>query len=280
MYLSIEEWRVARQELVPPREVMLFMSKGTHFFSSIGEMSAFGTKALVRAFVPPYETVSLMQQLTEIGARSVPLVAAAGLALGIVMTLHTRSTLVSFGAEAWAPTLQAVSFFNELGPLITALLISGRVGAGIGAELANMRANEQIDAIEAMSVDSSKLLVSTRILACIITLPLLTIFMDFAGLLGGFISEYFASHTPVQLYINRAFVDLSWASFIAPTLKTCVFGFIIGTVSCFFGYTINEGSAGVRRAATSSVVLSSLLVILADVPLVKLIYFFFPGSAL
>jgi len=259
---------------------MRFMSKGIHFFSSIGEMSVFGIKALVGAFAPPYEMASLMQQLEQIGARSVPLVAAAGLALGIVMTLHTRSTLVSFGAEAWAPTLQAVSFFNELGPLITALLIAGRVGAGIGAELANMRANEQIDAIEAMSIDSSKLLVSTRILACIIALPLLTIFMDFAGLLGGFVSEYFASHISVQLYINRAFVDLSWASFIAPTLKTCVFGFIIGTVSCFFGYTIIEGSAGVRRAATSSVVLSSLLVILADVPLVKLIYFLFPGSAL
>jgi phospholipid/cholesterol/gamma-HCH transport system permease protein len=265
---------------MPPHEVLLSMSKGPHFLSSVGEMSIFGTKALARAFTPPYETAYLMQQLVEVGARSVPLVAAAGLALGIVMTLHTKSTLVSFGAEAWAPTLQAVSFFNELGPLVTALLISGRVGAGIGAELATMRANEQIDAIEAMSVDSSKLLVSSRILACIITLPLLTIFMDFAGLLGGFISEYFSTHTSVQLYVNRAFVDLSWASFIAPTLKTCVFGFIIGTVSCFFGYTINEGSAGVRRAATSSVVLSSLLVILVDVPLVKLIYFFFPASAL
>jgi len=105
------------------------MSKGTYFFSSIGEMSVFGTKSFVRAFSPPYETASLLQQLEEIGARSVPLVAAAGFALGIVMTLHKRSTLVSFGAEAWAPTLQAVSFFNELGPLITALLISGRVGA-------------------------------------------------------------------------------------------------------------------------------------------------------
>ncbi len=243
-------------------------------------MSVFGTRALIRAFVRPFELGYLMQQLEEIGARSLPLIAAAGVALGVVMTLHTRSTLVSFGAEAWAPTLQAVSFFNELGPLITALLISGRVGAGIGAELANLRANEQIDAIEAMSIDSSKLLVSTRIVACIISLPLLTIFMDFAGLLGGFLSEYFATHISLQLYINRAFVDLSWASFIAPTLKTCVFGFIIGTVSCYYGFTINEGSAGVRRAATNSVVLSSLLVILSDVCLVKIIYFFFPGSAL
>jgi phospholipid/cholesterol/gamma-HCH transport system permease protein len=256
------------------------MSKRLATFAFVGDMSIFGVRALGRAFIPPFELAYLTEQLEEIGARSLPLIAAAGIALGIVMTLHTRSTLVSFGAEAWAPTLQAVSFFNEIGPLVAALLISGRVGAGIGAELANMRATEQIDAVEVMSIDSSKMLVSTRIVACIISLPFLTIFMDFAGLLGGFISEHFATHISLQLYVNRAFADLSWASFIAPTLKTCVFGFIIGTVSCYYGFTIDEGSAGVRRAATSSVVLSSLLVILSDVCLVKIIYFFFPLSAL
>jgi len=256
------------------------MSRRLKFFDSVADISIFGVRALIRAFIPPFEFAYLIEQLEEIGARSLPLIGAAGVALGIVMTLHARSTLVSFGAEAWAPTLQAASFFNELGPMIAALLVCGRVGAGIGAELANLRANEQIDAIEVMSIDSSKFLVSTRIVACIISLPLLTMFMDFAGLLGGFVSEYFAARTSLQLYINRAFVDLSWASFIAPTLKTCVFGFIIGTVSCYFGFTINEGSAGVRRAATNSVVLSSLLVILSDICLVKIIYFFFPGSAL
>jgi len=259
---------------------MVLMSKRLGTFALVGDMSIFGVRALSRAFIPPFELAYLTEQLEEIGARSLPLIAAAGIALGIVMTLHTRSTLVSFGAEAWAPTLQAVSFFNEIGPLVAALLISGRVGAGIGAELANMRATEQIDAVEVMSIDSSKFLVSTRILACIISLPLLTIFMDFAGLGGGFISEHLATHISLRLYINRAFADLSWASFIAPTVKTCVFGFIIGTVSCYYGFTIDEGSAGVRRAATSSVVLSSLLVILSDVCLVKIIYFFFPSSAL
>jgi phospholipid/cholesterol/gamma-HCH transport system permease protein len=256
------------------------MSKRLGTFAFVGDMSIFGARALSRAFLAPFELAYLIQQIEEIGTRSLPLIAAAGIAIGIVMTLHTRSTLVSFGAEAWAPTLQAVSFFNELGPMITALLISGRVGAGIGAELANMRATEQIDAIEVMSIDSSKMLVSTRIVACIISLPFLTIFMDFAGLLGGFISENLATHISFQLYISRAFADLTWASFIAPTLKTCVFGFIIGTASCYFGFTIDEGSAGVRRAATSSVVVSSLLVILSDVCLVKIIYFFFPLGAL
>jgi len=256
------------------------MSRRLTFFESAGDMSIFGLRALVRAFIPPFEFAYLTAQIEEIGAQSLPLIGSAGIALGIVMTLHTRSTLVSFGAEAWAPTLQSVSFFNEIGPLVAALLICGRVGASIGAQLANMRANEQIDAIEVMSIDSSKFLVSTRIVACIVSLPLLTIFMDFAGLLVGFISERFATHISFQLYVNRAFINLSWASFFPPTMKTCVFGFIIGTVSCYFGFTIDEGSAGVRRAATSSVVLSSLLVILSDVCLVKMIYFFFPLSAL
>jgi phospholipid/cholesterol/gamma-HCH transport system permease protein len=256
------------------------MSRISRLFTPVGELSSFGVRALAGAFFPPYEWQILLAQIEEIGARSVPLIAAAGAALGVVMTLHTRSTLVSFGAEAWAPTLQSAAFFTELGPLVTALLIAGRVGAGIGAELANMRATEQIDAMEAMSIDSFKLLVVTRVLACIAVLPLLTLFMDFTSLLGGFASEYFSSHMSFELYCNRAFSNISWANFIPPTFKTSVFGFIIGTVSCFFGYTINEGSVGVRRAATNSVVLSSLLIILSDVILVKVIYFFFPGRAL
>jgi phospholipid/cholesterol/gamma-HCH transport system permease protein len=250
-----------------------------NFLTFIGELSFFGLRALKDALRPPFEWQYFIRQIQEIGWRSLPLICAAGFALGVVLTLHTRSTLVRFGAEAMIPTLQASSFFNELGPLVTGLLIAGRVGSGIGAELANMRATEQIDAIESLSIDSFRFLVVTRILACTIALPLLTIFMDFASLIGGFCSEYFVSRISLQLYITRAFSTISWANFVAPTAKTAVFGFIIGTVSCYFGYTINEGSDGVRRASTNSVVLSSLLIIAIDVILVKCIFFFFPESA-
>jgi phospholipid/cholesterol/gamma-HCH transport system permease protein len=119
-----------------------------------------------------------------------------------------------------------------------------------------------------------------RVIACVIALPLLTLFMDLAGLLGGYLSELAASGMSFDLYIRRAFDNLEWANFIAPTLKTTVFGFIIGTVSSYFGYTTNQGAAGVGRAATNSVVVSSLLVIVADVILVKCIFFVFPESAL
>ena len=196
------------------------------------------------------------------------------------MTLHTRSTLVSFGATAMIPAVQAVSFFVEIGPLVAGLLLAGRVGSGIGAVLANMRATEQIDAIESLSIDSFKFLVVPRVLACVIALPLLTLFMDFSGLAGGFLSEFATSRISLHLYIFRAFSNFQWANFWPPTLKTCVFGFTIGTISSFFGYTTNEGAQGVGKAATSSVVVSSLMIILLDVLLIKLIFFLFPESAL
>ena len=185
-----------------------------------------------------------------------------------------------FGASAMIPTVQALAFFVEIGPLVAGLLLAGRVGSGIGAVLANMRATEQIDGIESLSIDSFKFLVVPRVVACVVVLPLLTLFMDFAGLLGGFFSEYGSSRISFQLYLSRAFVDLQWSNFIAPTLKTAVFGFIIGTVSSYFGYTTNEGAQGVGRASTNSVVVSSLLIILADIVLVKCIFFAFPDNAL
>ena len=249
-------------------------------FDSIGRVTLFGAKAFRDAWVPPFEGEYLLKQFYEIGVGSFLLVVAAGFALGVVMTLHTRSTLVQFGATAEIPVFQSLAFFNEIGPLVTGLLMAGRVGAGMGAQLANMRATEQIDAIETLSVNSFKLLVVTRVIACTIMLPLLTIFMDAAGILGGFLSEHIASHLGWTLYMQRAFDGVALADFVPPTLKTMVFGYLIATISCFYGYTTNEGSDGVRKAATNSVVISSLAIILADVILVKCIFFLFPDQAI
>lgn len=252
----------------------------SRLFEFIGKVGLFGLRILTDCLKPPFEVAQLTRQLSEVGNRSLALVVVSGFALGAVMTLHTRSTLVTFGATAMIPAVQSVSFFVEIGPLVAGLLIAGRVGSGIGAVLANMRASEQIDAIESLSIDSFKFLVVPRVFACVIALPLLTLFMDFAGLLGGFLSEEFSSHIAPALYINRAFDYLQWSNFIAPTLKTAVFGFIIGSVSSYFGYTTEKGAKGVGEAATNSVVVSSLLIILADVLLIKCIFFLFPETAL
>ena len=252
----------------------------TNILAMTGEVSLFGLRAIKDAFRRPFESEQLLMQLAEVGSQSLPLVIAAGFALGSVLTLHTRSTLVTFGASAWIPTVQSLAFFLEIGPLVTGLLVAGRVGSGIGAVLSNMRATEQIDAIESLSVDAFKFLVVPRVLACTLALPLLTLFLDFSGVVGGFLSEYFASHISFSLYITKAFSELEWSNFLPPTLKTAVFGFIIGTISSFLGYTTDEGALGVGRAATWSVVTSSLLIILIDVLLIKSIFFLFPETAL
>jgi phospholipid/cholesterol/gamma-HCH transport system permease protein len=249
------------------------------FFELIGNLGIFAGRAVRRAGVPPFELRMFWQQISEVGWKSLPLILSSGFAVGLVLTLHTRSTLIRFGAESYIPTVQSLSFFSDIGPLVVGLLIAGRVGAGIGAELAGMRVNEEIDAIECFSIDSFKLLVVPRILACIVALPLLTVFIDVAGLAGGFLAERISSNISLHLYLNRAFSEVAWGTFIAPTLKTAVFGFIIALVSCWYGYTAKDGSVGVGRAATSSVVTSSLLIIIADVILVKAIFFLFPGSA-
>ncbi|HVO92815.1 MAG TPA: ABC transporter permease [Terriglobales bacterium] len=247
---------------------------------TIGSVALFALRVIRDAFHAPFELFYLWQEIADQGWRSLPLIVSSGLAMGMVMTLHTRNELIKFGASASIPQVQALSFFVEIGPLVAALLLAGRVGAAMGASLAEMRATEQIDAIEALSIDSFKLLVVPRVAACFLALPLLTTFMDFCGVLSGFLSEHFLSHISLQLYVSRAFRGVEWSNFIPPTLKTAVFGFIIGTVSCFFGYTTDEGAEGVRKAATSSVVVSSLLIILADVILVKIIFVMFPQSAL
>src|SRR6201982_3271122 len=203
-------------------------------FEFVGKVGLFSLRVLVDSVRPPFEIAQLPRQLVEVGSKSVALIVVSGFALGAVLTLHTRSTLVTFGATAMIPAVQAVSFFVEIGPLVAGLLLAGRVGSGIGAVLANMRATEQIDAIESLSIDSFKFLVVPRVLACVIALPLLTLFMDFSGLLGGFLSEEFSSHIGLQLYLSRAFDGLQWSNFIAPTFKTAVFGFILGCVHVYF----------------------------------------------
>ncbi len=252
----------------------------TNVLALTGEVSLFGLRAIRDVFRRPFEGEQILRQLAEVGSKSLLLVIVSGFALGVVLTMHTRSTLVTFGATAWIPTVQALSFFLEIGPLVTGLLVAGRVGSGIGAVLSNMRATEQIDAIESLSIDAFKYLVVPRIVACTLALPLLTLFLDFSGLLGGFLFEHLAAGASFRLYIAQSFASFEWSTFYPPTLKTVAFGFIIGTVSSFLGYTTDEGAQGVGRAATRSVVLSSLVIILINVLLIKFIFFIYPESSL
>ncbi len=229
-------------------------------------------------FKLPLETAETGRQIVEIGSRSAALIICCGFAMGIVMDLHTRASMVRFGASSMIPAVMTIAFFREMGPLIAGLLIAGRVGAGIGAELAGMRVTEQIDALESLAIDSFKYLVVTRVMACLIALPVLTLMMDFSGSLGGLLSEITFSHMSWRLYLYRAFGSMDWSDYIPTTLKTTVFGLVIGGVSCFLGYNAKEGAFGVGRASTRSVVYSSLVLILINIVLVKMTIFFFPGA--
>ena len=141
-----------------------------------------------------------------------------------------------------------------------------------------MRVTEQIDALEASAVDAFRYLVVTRVIACVIALPLLTTVMNFAGMLGGFIAETAATGMSLRLYFDRAFSLIDMTDYVPATVKTMVFGFIIATVSSFLGYTTSSGTEGVGRASTRAVVFSSILIIAVNVLLVRMIFFFFPQA--
>ena len=249
------------------------------FLAGAGDVSLFAAKAARQSIVPPFEFREIVRQVYELGVRSAPLIAVSGMAVGVVLSMHTRASLERFGAESMIPAGLAIALVRETGPLTAGLLLSGRIGAGIGAELGAMRVTEQIDALEASAVDSFRYLVVTRVIACVIAVPLLTTLMNFCGMLGGFIAETAATGMSLGLYFQRAFTLVGMTDYVPATLKTMVFGFIIATISSYLGFTTKSGTEGVGRASTRSVVLSSILIIVTNVVLVRLIFFLFPEAA-
>jgi phospholipid/cholesterol/gamma-HCH transport system permease protein len=241
-----------------------------------GDLGTFSWKVICAAVTRPLELREIIRQFDEIGSKSLPLVALAGAAVGAVLALESRSSLLRFGAKSMLPAAIVFSIIHEMGPIVTGLVVSGRVGAGIGAELGSMKVTEQIDAIEASAVNPYKFLVVTRILACIVVLPLLTLAADFCGILAGWVAETVADPISIHRFLDKGFSGVTFRDFLAPTFRTAAFGLIIGLVACFQGMRTQGGTEGVGRSATSSVVLSSLFVILADVILVKLILIFSP----
>jgi phospholipid/cholesterol/gamma-HCH transport system permease protein len=252
---------------------------GASLLAGAGDLSLFAWRAARESVTPPFEFRETVRQLYELGLRSVPLIAMSGLAVGVVLSMHTRASLERFGAEAMIPAGLAIALVRETGPLTAGLLLSGRIGAGIGAELGAMRVTEQIDALEATAVDAFRYLVVTRVVACVIALPILTTLMNFAGMLGGFLAETIATGMSLDLYFTRAFTLIDLTDYVPATVKTMVFGFIIATISSYLGFNTASGTEGVGRASTRAVVLSSVAIIIANVVLVRLIFFLFPEAA-
>jgi phospholipid/cholesterol/gamma-HCH transport system permease protein len=247
--------------------------------AAIGDLALFAWRAFRESLIPPFEFRETVRQIYELGLRSAPLIAVSGMAVGVVLSMHTRASLERFGAESMIPAGLAIALVRETGPLTAGLLLSGRIGAGIGAELGAMKVTEQIDALEATAIDSFRYLVVTRVIACVVALPLLTTLMNFAGMLGGFIAETAATGMSLRLYFTRAFSLIDLVDYVPATIKTMVFGFIIATISAYLGFRTESGTEGVGRASTRAVVLSSVGIIVANVILVRLIFFIFPKAA-
>lgn len=247
------------------------------FFERIGALSSFAGAFFRRFWRRPYEGRELFHQMDEAGTKSLVLVLVTGLSIGVVLSMQSRGTLARFGAEAVLPNMLALSVIKEIGPVITSLVLAGRLGAGIAAEIGSMRVTEQIDALEVAALKPFHYLVITRVLACVAMFPILTICADIVALIGGYVESVMTSDMDYRLFIDNAFSGLRFSDLIVDTGKTSIFGFIVAIVSCHLGYTVQGGTREVGQAAMQAVVLSSLLILLADVIVVRISLTLFGG---
>lgn len=238
-------------------------------FEEIALYALFVMRFFVQLARRPFEWQETGRQMFEIGTKSMLIVGVAGLAIGMVLAMQTSSTLARFGGQGLLPSMIAIAVLREIGPIITALVVSGRVGAGIGAELGAMRVTEQIDAMEVAALNPFRYLVVTRVLACTLMLPVLTVYANALALLGGFFAMRLEQSMSLKLYFDSALRFLNFRIVLPALSKTAVFGFIIGTVACYLGYNTSGGTTGVGKSAMIAVVLATLFIIVADVVLVK-----------
>jgi phospholipid/cholesterol/gamma-HCH transport system permease protein len=242
-----------------------------------GELAMFMAEFFKRFWRRPFEVRELLNQMDEAGTKSFILTAVTGISIGVVLAMQSRGTLARFGAEAVLPSMLALSIFKEIGPVITSLVLAGRLGAGMGAEIGSMRVTEQIDALEVAALKPFHYLVITRVLACVIIFPVLTIWTDMIAMFGGYMESVLSANMDYRIFINTAVSSLRFSDLVVDTLKTSLFGFIVAIVSCYLGYTVKGGTREVGQAAMQSVVISSLLILLADVMVVRISLTFFGG---
>ena len=240
-----------------------FLEQAGGFFGFIGQFAS-------RFWRKPFEFKELLKQMDEVGAKSLMLTGVVGFSIGIVLAMQSRGTLARFGAESFLPSMLALSVFKEIGPVLTSLVLAGRLGAGMGAELGSMRVTEQIDALDVAALKPFHYLVVTRVLACVLMFPVMTMLTDTLAMAGGFLEATLSDRMDYRVFLDTAFESMRFVDVIVDTLKTSIFGFIVGIVSCYLGYNVRGGTREVGQAAMQSVVVSSLLILVADVVIVRI----------
>jgi phospholipid/cholesterol/gamma-HCH transport system permease protein len=225
--------------------------------------------AIVR---PPFYFRLFVEQCYQLGIKSLSLTTITALSTGMVMSLQFGLGLERFGGKPYVPKIVGLSIMRELGPVLTCLMLAGRVGSGIAAEIGSMKVTQQIDAIRALGTDPIKRIVIPRLLAMLLMAPLLTLLADITGVFGGMVLSSFELNIHPVFYYHEAFVSLRLTDFMVGINKTFVFGGIIALTGCYYGLNTTGGTQGVGQATTKAVVTSSILITIFDFVLTKLFW--------
>jgi phospholipid/cholesterol/gamma-HCH transport system permease protein len=240
---------------------------------ALQDYALLSARSVTNLFTGPRYFPDTFDQMDIIGVGSLPIVILTGFFIGAVLVLQTASQFERFGQTALTGDVVALALVRELGPTITGLLVAGRNSSGIASELGSMLVTEQVDAMRAMGTDPTRKLVTPRVVATVLMLPLLTAVADFIGLVGGFVVSSFELRlNPVQ-YWTRAIDALAFADIVQGMTKPLIFGFILSTVGCYQGLTVRGGTQGVGRATTQAVVASSVFILIANFFLTKLMLY-------
>ncbi len=246
-----------------------------NIFTDVGNITQFTARFFAEIFKPPFELKEFARQCYYIGYKSFPLVAITGFIMGLVLTLQSRPTLAEFGAESWLPGMVALSLIREIAPVITALICAGKIASGIGAELGSMKVTEQIDAMEVSAINPYKYLVVTRIMATTLMIPILVVFADGVGLLGGYVGLNIHSDVSLYYYFSKVLSSLDFLDIMPATIKTFFFGFAIGLIGCYKGFNAANGTESVGKAANTAVVAASITIFIIDMLAVQITDIFF-----
>ncbi len=256
--------RIALKEEVSLNPFSWIGEYAIRFVEESGKIMILFSQILSWIFRPPLEGRVILNQMQEVGVRSFPVVMITAAFTGMVLALQSFTGFKRFGAESMVGTVVALSVTRELGPVLTGLMVSGRVGSAMAAELGTMRVTEQIDALYTLATNPIKYLIVPRFLAAMIMLPILVVFADVIGILGGYLVSVQILGTNPTLYFRRTWGYLEPIDLYSGLLKAVFFGMIIATISCYQGFSAQGGAEGVGRATTKAVVLSSLTILISN----------------
>ena len=242
----------------------------------IGGLSNLAGQTFYLSLRRPFKKMRVFEQAKKAGLDSLPIVSLVAIFIGFIFALQTAYFMQRIGSEIYIASLVALSIVRELGPVITALVVAGRVGAAITAELGSMQVTEQIDALQTLATNPVKYLVAPRFLALTLALPILTLYADIIGILGSYLICVYKLGISSSMYLQVTFDALLYKDLFTGLFKTIFFGMIIALVSCYEAFNVEGGAEGVGQATTRSVVISFIMIIAADCFFTALFYFIFP----